>query len=184
MTDGRELPLVTRLWFAWACFFRVLASGGFARSVWELAYERVTAADAPVLPAAPAPAKPPSSDAAMQLLALLQREGRLVDFVQQDITAFSDSDVGVAARVVHEGCKKALGGCATLAPLRAEEEGTRVTVAAGFDPDELKLTGNGQGNPPYTGTLRHRGWRLTDLHLPTSVRAHDATVVAPAEIEL
>jgi hypothetical protein len=133
--------------------------------------------------AAPAPV-PPRTDAALQLLALFQREGRLVDFLEQDVTTFPDADVGAAARVVHEGCRKALRAHAKLAPVRQEEEGTRVTLAAGFAPAEVKLSGNVAGAGPYSGILRHRGWRALDLTLATPTATHDATILAPAEVEI
>jgi len=188
------LPFLTRLWFAWLCFFRVLFDGAFASGVWQLR-ERGTNA----LPPSPEPPKttapkaeaakpalppPPPADPALQLLSLFQREGRLVDFLEQDIAAFSDADVGAAARVVHEGCRKALRAHAKVAPVRAEEEGTKVTIAAGFAPAEVKLSGNVQGAAPYTGVLRHRGWKATELTLPVPVQGYDPKVLAPAEVEL
>jgi len=180
-----DLPFLTRAWFAFACFFRVLVSGTFAGSVWRLQEAQPVPpppAPAPVpLPAAPVAATP---DPALQLLALLQREGRFVDFLEQDVASFSDADVGAAARVVHDGCRRALRSHTKLSPLRTEEEGARVTIAEGFAPDEVKLTGNVQGKAPFTGVLRHRGWRARDLVLPTMVKAYDATILAPAEVEL
>jgi hypothetical protein len=170
---------VTRLWFSWVCFFRVLFSSSFAGSVAQLSVP-----EPPEAPPAALPPPPPSIDAALQLLALLQREGRLVDFLEQDVTAFSDADVGAAARVVHEGCRRALRAHAQVSPVRTEEEGARVTIDAGFAPEEIKLTGKVGGNPPYAGTLRHRGWRMRDLALPVAVRAYDVSVIAPAEVEL
>jgi hypothetical protein len=189
-----DLPFVTRLWLAWTCFFRVLLDGRFARSALRLAEggDGVTPSPnpspgpnpSPSPGPSPGPSPSPSPDPALQLLALLQREGRLVDFLEQDVATFSDADIGAAARVVHEGCRKALRAHAKLAPVRTEEEGTRVTVAAGFLPDEIKLTGKVEGDAPYTGVLRHRGWRATDLALPSAVRDYDASVLAPAEVEL
>ncbi len=88
------------------------------------------------------------------------------------------------ARVVHEGCRKALREHAQLAPVRLEEEGAAVVLQAGFDPAEVKLSGNLQGTAPYKGVLRHRGWRAARLTLPVPVKGHDATVLAPAEVEL
>jgi hypothetical protein len=117
-------------------------------------------------------------------LSLLQREGRLVDFLQQDIASFPDADVGVAARVVHEGCRRALDSHATLEPVRSEHEGSRVTLAPGFAADATKLVGDVKGNPPYAGVLRHRGWRVAKLELPKPVGGHDPRIVAPAEVEL
>jgi hypothetical protein len=115
---------------------------------------------------------------------LLQREGRLVDFVQQDIATFGDAEVGAAARVVHEGCRRALSGHAKIAPIRSEDEGAPITVQAGFDPAELKLIGNVGSARPASGTLRHRGWRVESLELPELVGEHDTHVLAPAEIEV
>jgi hypothetical protein len=183
----QTLPLSARLWFAWLCFFRVLFDGAFALRAWEAREPRA-------LPPAPAPQriepKPPpapegsSTTAALQLLSLFQREGRLVDFLEQDIASFSDGDVGVVARIVHEGCRRTLREHAQLSPVRDEEEGTPVTLQAGFDPAEVKLSGNVQGAAPYKGVLRHRGWRAAEMKLPVPVKGHDATVIAPAEVEL
>jgi hypothetical protein len=180
-----QISFATRLWFAWACFFRVLFDGAFAGRLWTVrdALPAVATATTPPAPVAPK-APPPSTDAALQLLALFQREGRLVDFLEQDVAGFPDSDVGAAARVVHDGCRKALRASATIVPIRQEEEGTRLTLAAGFSPSEVKLSGNVAGAGPYAGVLRHRGWRVADVTLATPVEGHDPRVLAPAEVEL
>ena len=182
------LPFGTRLWFAYVCFFRVLFDGMFAARAFRA---RLPEAPAPVkaLPPAPKPAEKPvekeaSIEPALQLLALLQREGRFVDFLEEDVATFSDSDVGAAARVVHDGCRKALRAHGKLEPVRTEAEGAKITVAAGTSPAEVKLVGNVSGNPPFSGVLRHRGWKMNDLSLPTAIAGHDARVVAPAEVEL
>lgn len=107
-----------------------------------------------------------------------------MDFLEEDVSAFSDAEVGTAARVVHEGCRKALREHFTLEPVRSEPEGERVTVQAGFDASEIRLTGNVVGEPPFTGTLQHRGWRVREAHLPKLAAEHDPHVVAPAELEL
>jgi hypothetical protein len=186
------LPFATRLWFAWLCFFKVLFDGRFAARAWEAreGHALPPGKPAPTLPAAaPAPRAPAvvraaDETAALQLLSLLQREGRLVDFLQQDITSFPDADVGAAARVVHEGCRKALRAHAQIAPVRKEAEGARVNLDGEFDPDEVKLVGDVKGEPPYAGVLRHRGWKATKLELPNVVGEHDARILAPAEVEL
>ena len=172
-----SLPWFSRVWLAWACFFRVLFDGRFAFGVSRLAEPPSAAPPAP-------PPSLPSGDAALQLLGLLQREGRLVDFLEQDIAAFSDQDIGAAARVVHAGCRKALHAHAALAPVRSEPEGSAVTLQAGFDPSALKLTGNLAGSAPYHGVLRHRGWRVERFELPSLVGKQDVKVLAPAEVEL
>ena len=183
-----DLSAPARAWFACICFWRVLLSGSFAGAVWRLARERESPAALPMpsSPVAASPSPDPSAgpDRALQVLALLQREGRLIDFLEQDVAAFSDADVGAAARVVHDGCRRALRDHAKLGPVRTEDEGARVTVESGFSPEEIKLTGNVRGAAPFTGTLRHRGWRVSELVLPTAVREHDASVLAPAEVEL
>jgi hypothetical protein len=179
------LPFLTRLWFAWVCFFLVLFNGGFAaRAMRARRPPAALPAKPPPEPASPRAAQPPSSSPALQLLALLQREGRLVDFLKQDIAAFGDSDVGAVARVVHDGCRKALESHAQIEPIRPEAEGARLELARGFDASEVKLTGRVQGEPPYRGVLLHRGWRATRLELPVAVDGHNALVLAPAEVEL
>jgi hypothetical protein len=177
VTDDSNLPFITRLWFAWLCFFRVLFDGRFAARVWG-------ARGAPQLGPPVSAAPSPTTSQALQLLSLLQREGRLVDFLQQDIAAFPDADVGVAARVVHEGCRRALRTHAQIEPVLVDDEGSRVKLEAGFDADEVKLVGDVRGEPPYAGVLRHRGWRAIKFELPLVVGRHDVNVLAPAEVEL
>ncbi|HQV09641.1 MAG TPA: DUF2760 domain-containing protein, partial [Thauera sp.] len=123
-------------------------------------------------------------EAALQLLGLLQREARFVDFVQEDVAAYSDADIGAAARVVHEGCRKVLGEHFSIEPVRSESEGSRITLAEGFDAAAVRLTGKVVGKPPFTGSLGHRGWRVTDTRLPKLAEGHDASVIAQAEVEL
>jgi hypothetical protein len=173
------LSFATRLWFAWLCFFRVLFDGAFAGRVQAVHQAEGDGAAAPLKPAAATP----SLDPALQLLGLLQREGRLIDFLQQDVTAYSDADIGAAARVVHDGCRKALASHVEIAPVRQEREGGPITLEE-FDPSAVKLVGNVGGARPFRGTLRHRGWRVESLKLPERVEGHDARVVAPAEVEL
>jgi len=118
------------------------------------------------------------------LLSLLQGEGRFVDFVQQDIAAFSDSDVGSVARVVHAGCRKVLRAHLQIEPIRGEPEGQPVTLEPGFDPSRIKLTGNVAGKGRVQGVLRHRGWQAADVHLPTLVDRGASRVLCPAEVEM
>ncbi|MEM6958403.1 MAG: DUF2760 domain-containing protein [Myxococcota bacterium] len=185
----RAPSFFARIGLAFSAFFRTLGSPDFARVVRD---------GPPALepPPAPEPKSAPEpepeaprierapTDAAMQLLGLLQREGRFVDFLQEDVSAFSDADIGAAARVVHEGCAKALKDRLTLEPLHAAEEGSRVTVESGFDPAKIRLTGNVRGEAPFTGELQHRGWRAATLELPALAEGHDPAVLMPAEVEL
>lgn len=121
---------------------------------------------------------------ALHLLSILQRDGRLVDFLTEDVASFSDEEVGGAARLVHDGCKKVLTEYFKLEPVRSEEEGARITVDKGFDPGLLRLTGNVTGEPPYKGELAHPGWRVVEVNLPTAPEGTDPRVIAAAEVEL
>jgi hypothetical protein len=118
------------------------------------------------------------------MLGLLQRDGRLLDFLQEDITSFSDADIGAAARVVHTGCKKVLGQYLALAPVVKDSEGATVTVPQGFDASRFRLTGNVTGQGPWSGSLKHHGWVATKIDLPAVPTTVDVKVIAPAEVEL
>jgi hypothetical protein len=152
------LSFGSRFFLAWALFFRVLFDGLLAARLARLAEGPATDGHAALPPSpeppappppverkAPAAPAPPSADPALQLLALFQREGRFIDFLEQDIAAFADAEIGAVARVVHEGCRKALHAHAKITPIRAEEEGTKVTIAEGYSPAAIKLSGNVQG---------------------------------------
>jgi hypothetical protein len=184
----QPLPFVSRLWFAWVCFFRVLFDGALAAGVKAAFFAdteaaRADLASAAVVTSPTTPSEAPSY-AALQLLALFQRQGRLVDFLKQDLAQFSDGEVGAVARVVHDGCRRALERHVHIDPIRAEPEGGPLELPRGFDAAEVKLTGMVQGEPPYRGVLRHRGWRATDLELPVAVDGHNPSILAPAEVEL
>lgn len=138
----------------------------------------------PVQAAAQPALKTHSPDAALQLLSLLQQEARFIDFLNEDLTGFSDSEIGAVARVVHEGGKKILRQYFTLAPVRSEDEETRLTLQEGFNAAEVRVTGKVVGQPPFTGTLVHRGWRVTRVDLPKLVDGHDVRILMPAEVEL
>lgn len=143
-----------------------------------------TSASAPAAAPQPAIVRETTPEAALQLLGLLQREARFIDFVQEDVAAYSDADIGAAARVVHEGCRKVLGEHFSIEPVRTEPEGSRITLPEGFDAAAVRLTGKVVGKPPFTGSLGHRGWRVTDTRLPKLAEGHDASVIAQAEVEL
>ena len=182
MNDS-PLSFLNRLILALRAFGRILIDEGFAAGVLRL--EGGAAALAPVTAEPTRPVlKETSPDSALQLLALLQQEGRFVDFLQENVTAYSDTEIGGAARVVHEGCCKVVRDYLHIQPVREEAEGARLTVPAGFDPTAVRLTGNVVGQPPFTGTLMHRGWRVAEIKLPKVAEGHDVQVLAPAEVEL
>lgn len=137
---------------------------------------------------APAPEpvilKEATPDAALQLLSLLQKEARFIDFINEDVSVYSDADIGAAARVVHQGCSKAINAHFTLAPVSQDQEGSRITLNKGFDAASYRLTGNIVGEAPFNGTLVHKGWQVTALHLPKLTEGHNAKIIAAAEVEL
>ena len=133
-------------------------------------------------PAAPRPSEPPENTA-LRLLASLQEDGRLVDFLTEEIAGYSDEQIGAATRGIHATCGKALRACVRLEPVLVGREDDRVTVPAGFDPASIRLTGNVQGEPPFTGTLRHAGWRAAGVTIPARAGL-DPKIIAPAEVEI
>lgn len=190
------LGLGKRLSYATRCFFAVLSRGEVPE---EIAPEVVRSApqaapppaEMPAAPTPPEPAAPPpppaeeSSDRALQILALLQREGRLIDFFSEDLTPYPDAQVGAAVRELHAGCRKALEQYVKLEPVIEGEEDRPVTVEEGFDPASVKLVGNVTGRPPLRGLLRHRGWRATEVNLPPlAPRESGRAIIAPAEVEI
>jgi len=192
MSKSNNLPSFgSRISLAFGAFFKTLGDAEFAARVRDDGLGPAVApatAPAPAATPAPAPAAAPlreaTPDAALQLLSLFQREARLIDFTQENLSGYSDADIGAAARVVHEGCSKVLREHFTIDAVRSEAEGSRVTLQEGFDASAVRLTGNVVGKAPFTGTLSHRGWRASSVRLPKLAEAHDAKVLAPAEVEL
>lgn len=184
-TPAKALSFWSRLPLAFSAFINTLSDPDYASRLQRM-NDAASYPPAPV--AAPAPAPTPlrvaTPDAALQLLSLLQREARLIDFTQENLSAYSDADIGAAARVVHEGCGKVLREHFHIEPVRDEAEGSRVVLEEGFDAGAVRLTGNVVGKAPFRGTLSHRGWRATNVLLPKLAEAHDASVLAPAEVEL
>jgi len=129
-------------------------------------------------------AAPPAGAAALQLLAVLQQEGRFVDFVEEDLSSYSDEQIGAAVRSIHDGCRSALHERLELQPILSAAEGATVTVEPGFDPAAVRVTGNVRGAPPYRGVVRHPGWRSTSVKLPERTGDGDASILAPAEVEV
>lgn len=195
MTDS-NLSFFGRVSLAVGTFFTILGNREFAAGVKRLrdgeGFAPAAPAPAPAPVSAPAPVaeavapalKEASPVAALQLLGLLQRDARFVDFVEEDIAGYSDTEIGAAARLVHDGCRAVLREHFTIRPVREEAEGSRVTLADGFDASAIRLTGNVVGSAPFHGSISHRGWKVEEVRLPRLAERHDATVIAPAEVEL
>jgi hypothetical protein len=135
----------------------------------------------------PAPEPPDEKTAEAEIVAffaLLQEKGRLVDFLMEDLASYEDAEIGAAARVVHEGCKQVLQEHFKIHPISVAEEGSQITVPAGFAADDYRLVGKLSGDPPFTGKLVHKGWKTDTVKLPRLVDARRLPAIAPAEVEL
>ena len=157
--------------------FRILGNADLAA--------KVVALETPAALEKPAEIPPEKTHASgLAVLALLQREGRLIDFLKEDVSSFGDAEIGAAARVVHAGSRKIIDQYLTLEPVMTDAEGARVTVPAGFNAERIRLTGNVAGQPPYHGSLKHHGWVATSVRFPSVSATLDPRVLAPAEVEL
>ena len=137
-------------------------------------------------PVAAAPLANQADSEVVNFLAILQERGRFVDFLMDDITPYSDAQVGAAGRVLHEGCKAVLLEYFGIRPMRDEGEGSKITIPTGYAPDDYRLVGKISGEAPFTGTLVHHGWRVEWVKLPRLLRASADRLpaIAPAEVEL
>lgn len=175
-----------RIWLAIRTFFRVLVNREFAAQLRPLLLESPPAEE-PAAPVAPAPAPPPRPvrSEAITLLAALQREARFVDIVTESLDAYSDAQIGAAARDVLKDCGRVVERMFALQPLATQAEGETMEVPAGYDAGQYRLTGNVAGEPPFHGRLVHAGWRATKCDLPQwSGSEASAWVVAPVEVQV
>jgi hypothetical protein len=157
---------LNRLWLALRAFWRTLTDPAFAGRVGPLFQAAPTGPD-------------------LRVLAILQRDGRLIDFLQEDIDGYSDAQIGAAVCDIHRGCRKSLHDYLTIEPVMNAAEEERVTVAPDYDPAAIRLIGNVNGVPPFQGVLKHHGWRVKEAHLPTLPATRgDASVLSPAEVEV
>ena len=163
-----------RIKLACVAFFSILFQGKLPAGVHDLDPR----------PAPPAVAPGGHSERAVQILALLQRDGRLVDFVMEDVAAYDDAQIGAAVRDVHAGCRRVLERYVTLESVLTGREGEAITVGTAIDPAAVHLVGNVTAGPPFRGTLLHRGWRVGRIELPPLGDPTARTIVAQAEIEV
>jgi hypothetical protein len=181
-----------RLSFAFRCFFSLLFRGKIPQEILQALSS--STGEAPLTAAARATAAaeksrtdPPESEAldrAVQLLALLQRDGRLVDFLEEDVSSFPDGQLGAAVRSIHNSCRQVLERYIKLEPVLSSEEDHPVTLPVSFDPAAIKVIGSVTGQPPIRGLLRHRGWRVSQVTLPSLPQGSGRAIVAPAEVEV
>lgn len=171
---AEKIRFLDRIKIAWRVLLHGDYAGDIVEGLRELQIKRT---------AAPMPPERTHASA-LVLLSALQREGRFIDFIRQDVAGFSDEDIGAAGRIVHSGCRKVLDQFFTFQPASSGSEGQPMTVPAGFDAQRIRLTGNITGSPPFRGTLKHHGWLVTDIKVPEVSEALDPRVAAPAEVEL
>lgn len=182
---------MNRISLAFRCFFNLLFGGELSAGTLEAlkltkrgapaAASKATAAPSSKTAAAPPVVK--ISDGALQFLGILQRDSRLVDFLMEDITAYSDDQVGAAVRELHNQCRDSIARYLTLQPVIDGVEGT-FAKAPSNDPNLVKFVGNVPAQTPSGGTLRHKGWRAAKVDLPALPAKQDPTIIAPAEIEI
>jgi hypothetical protein len=173
---------LSRIFLAFRCFFGILFRGELSDSA--LGDLRLVKRGLAAPAKAAAPAAPPArtSDGALQMLGILQRDSRLVDFLMEDIAAYSDDQVGAAVRELHDQCRDSLTRYVALQPVIDGVEGTYAKAPA--DANAVKFVGNVPAAPPPGGTLRHKGWRAAKVDLPVLSPKQDAAIIAPAEIEI
>jgi Domain of unknown function (DUF2760) len=181
---------LNRVFLAFRCFFNILFGGRLSdAALGALGLSRRGGAPAASPKAsAPGPAATPApagktSDGALQILSIMQRDSRLLDFLMEDLTSYSDDQIGAAVRELHDQCRDSVSRYITLQPVIDGVEGT-FAQAPSKDPGIVKFVGNVPATPPAGGTLRHKGWRAAKVDLPALPAKQDATILAPAEIEI
>lgn len=183
-----------RILLAFKVFFAVLFNGDTAARVTRALPGAAAVPDPEPVRPVPAPKveerprpepKRPTQSEAITLLATLQREARLVDFMKEDLTSYTDDQVGAAVRAIHQDASKVLDRLFGIQPVITDEEGARVEVPSGFEAARYRLTGKVTGSAPFHGTLRHHGWEATKCELPqyTGTEAGGKTIAA-AEVEI
>lgn len=174
---------------AFRAFFKALFDAEAAKRV-DDALQGKPAALTPTAKPAPPAAKPaappaPARSEAISLLALLQREARLVDLLQQPLGEFTDAQIGAAARDVITNSAAVLKRVLDIGPANPSEEGETITIPADYDAGQITLSGNVPSSGPYTGRIVHAGWKAAKCDLPayTGSKA-SALVIAPTEVEI
>lgn len=177
-----------KLGLAFKAFFRVFGDADFAQAVAALLSGQTAVAAAPAEPPPtpkPAPPKKPLRSDAVTLLAALQREARLLDFLQESIAQYDDAQIGAAVRDIHRDSAAVIQRMFAPTAVIDDPEGAAVNVPTGYDPSEYRLTGNVAGQPPHQGTLQHHGWKATRCDLPQWTGSEAAAdIIAPAEVEI
>jgi hypothetical protein len=175
---------MNRISLAFRSFFSILFGGSLPADIAQaFGYGKPGPAKAAAPTPAAAPPKPQASaaDGAVQVLGVLQRDSRLIDFLMEDISAYTDDQVGAAIRDVQVQAKQSLERYLKLQPVIDAVEETTVTTA-GMDATSYKLIGKVPPNgKAASGVLRHRGWKAGQVELPA---AKPSNILVPAELEV
>ncbi|HEY3965399.1 MAG TPA: DUF2760 domain-containing protein [Planctomycetaceae bacterium] len=186
---------MSRFFLAIHVWWQTLVDAEFGRQVAELllrtpaalglpsASEPVATKREPMAQQPPEPSKRPQRSDALTLLATLQREARLVDFLKESIGDYSDAQIGAAVRDIHRDASGVLDRLFKIQPIETHEEGTEIQVPA--EADRYRLIGTVRGAPPHRGRLVHQGWEAAKCEVPEwSGNAVASQVIAPVEVEL
>ena len=139
--NGSVFPAVK---YTFRSFFSILDHGRVPEDV----VSALGQAPASVEVAPPAAPEAPPVDRATQFLALLQRDGRLLDFLMEDLGAYGDAQVGAAARDVHAGCRAVLTRYLSISPVVDEEEGQQLKIERGTDRPASRSSAMSPANRP------------------------------------
>lgn len=174
---------MSRIVLAFRSFFSILFRDTLPEEAAK-SYGYVKAAPAKAAPVAPKQPEATASDGALQMLGILQRDGRLLDLLMEDISGAEDEQIGAAFRSVQEQCRDSLEKYLRLAPVIDGVEGSYTKIES-RDPSVVKLLGNvpASGKAPG-GLLRHKGWRAERVDLPKLAPSQKPEVIAPAEVEI
>ena len=173
---------MNRFVLAFRCFFALLFQGALSPEILkDLGVNRRETP--PPVAAAPQQKLLKPADGALQFLAILQRDSRLVDFLMEDISQYADDQIGAAVRELHDQCRDSVARYVTLQPVIDGVEGTFAKAPTG-DASLVKFVGNVPAKPPSGGSLRHKGWRAAKVDLPPLPAGQDPNIIAPAEIEI
>ena len=170
----------------------LVATGGnfsrflLARRVFrKISRDEAFAAQVDALLNPPPPEPPKPNPEPLRILGLMQREGRLIDFLMtENIQSAADDQIAAAVKDLQPKWMATLTKHLVLVPVMTQPENSQVEVPAGFDPSAIRVVGNVTGEPPFRGTLIHAGWRVREIKVPTPPEGVDEFVLQPAEVEL
>lgn len=175
---------MSRIVLAFRSFFAILFTGKLPADIAQELGFTPQKKSPPAAKPTPAARVPQPSDGALQILGILQRDSRLIDFLMEDISAYPDDQIGAAVRDLHQQCRDSLTRYVRLGPIIDAVEGSPTKLDTN-DPSLVKLLGNvpASGKAP-SGLLRHKGWKADKIDLPALSPNANTSVIAPAEVEI